>query len=62
MSYGLFVHFLFSKHKRVKHHRVEEYYPNISEDEDSKRIQGCNEEKFCSISVVLARLDTGTGG
>ena len=47
MSYGLYVHCLFSECKRVKHHMVEEYYPSISKVEDSKRIQGSKgKQKF----------------
>ncbi|GEM_PF-4197182 len=49
MSYGLFVHFLFSKHKRVKHHRVEEYYPNISKTKIRKGFKDVTRKNFAAF-------------
>lgn len=55
MSHGLFVHFLFWWRERVKHHKVEEYYPSISKTEDSKRIQGGRDNKnFYRTPLVLS--------
>ena len=53
MSYGLFVHCLFLWRTRVKHHKVEEYYPSISKNEDSKRIQGYRyKDNFYGTSLL----------
>ncbi len=45
MSYRLFVHCLFLLRTRVKRRWVEQYYHNISKTEDSKKIQGCRDNK-----------------
>ncbi len=54
MSHGLFVHCLFLRRRRVKHQKVEEYYPNISKFEDSEKIQGRRKQKnFCKRGGII---------
>ncbi|CAD0216796.1 hypothetical protein QOV31_004702 (plasmid) [Agrobacterium fabrum] len=59
MSKVVFVHCLFLRRRRVKHRWVEEYYPNISKTEDSKRIQGCRDNKNFYRTPLVSNSDRG---
>jgi hypothetical protein len=62
MSHGLFVHCLFWWRERVKHHKVEEYYPSISKNEDSKRIQGCRDNKNFYRTPLVSSSESWIAG